>query len=61
MVEFPHLEAKLGLKDVALVINLWEDKEGRLTTLHRTDGGGKQRQARREEEIRATEKRKGRR
>jgi hypothetical protein len=61
MVEFPHLESKLGLKDVALVINLWEDKEGRLTTLHRSDGGGKQRQARREEEIKATEKRKTRR
>lgn len=35
IVEFPHLEQVLSLKDVALVINLWEDKDGRLTTLGR--------------------------
>jgi hypothetical protein len=48
VVEFPHLEQVLSLKDVALVINLWEDKEGRLTALrkagaNRTAGGGKAR------------------
>jgi hypothetical protein len=59
LIEFPHLEAKLSLQDVALVINLWEDKEGRLTTLHRTDpGAARSREKRREEEIHATEKRK---
>jgi hypothetical protein len=35
VVEFPHLESVLSLKDVALVINLWEDKEGRLTSLRK--------------------------
>ena len=40
VVEFPHLESTLTLKDVALVINLWEDKEGRLTALHGNRGGG---------------------
>lgn len=34
LVEFPHLEETLSLKDVALVVNLWEDREGRLTALH---------------------------
>ena len=57
LMEFPHLETKLSLKDVALVINLWEDKEGRLTTLHRPDSG-KSREHRKSEEVRATEKRK---
>ncbi len=37
VVEFPHLEDVLSLKDVALVINLWEDKEGRLTALRHSD------------------------
>lgn len=31
--EFPHLESVLSLEDVALVINLWEDKEMRLSGL----------------------------
>lgn len=31
--EFPHLESVLSLQDVALVINLWEDKEMRLSGL----------------------------
>jgi hypothetical protein len=35
VVEFPHLEQVISLKDVALVINLWEDKEGRLTRLRK--------------------------
>ncbi len=34
LVEFPHLEEALSLKDVARVVNLWEDREGRLTALH---------------------------
>jgi len=32
-VEFPHLKDVLSLKDIALVINLWEDKENRLQAL----------------------------
>jgi hypothetical protein len=35
LIEFPHLEKVLSLKDVALVINLWEDKAGRLTELRK--------------------------
>ncbi|MEE8410333.1 MAG: PilZ domain-containing protein [Myxococcota bacterium] len=38
LVEFPHLEETLSLKDVALVVNLWEDREGRLTALHGKPG-----------------------
>ena len=51
----PHLESVLSLKDVALVINLWEDKEGRLTTL-RKPLAGKAAAARREEHARAAGK-----
>jgi len=50
VVEFPHLESVLTLRDVALVINLWEDKEGRLTALGKPDGA-KAQQARRREEV----------
>jgi hypothetical protein len=39
VVEFPHLEQVLSLKDVALVLNLWEDKEGRLTALRKAGQG----------------------
>ena len=46
VVEFPHLESVLTLKDVALTINLWEDKEGRLTALRHPEGA-KAQQARR--------------
>jgi len=35
VVEFPHLQNAISLRDVALVINLWEDKEGRLTALRK--------------------------
>ncbi len=52
VVEFPHLENVLTLKDVALTINLWEDREGRLTALARPDSAGAER-ARRREEARA--------
>ena len=58
LVEFPHLEAKLSLQDAALVINLWEDKEGRLTTLHQTGGGKIKQLPRHDEDHRALEKRK---
>src|SRR5262249_42086335 len=34
IVEFPHLERVMSLEDVALIVNLWEDKEGRLRALH---------------------------
>ena len=40
VVEFPHLEQVLTLKEVALVINLWEDKEGRLTSLRKGQESG---------------------
>lgn len=33
IVEFPKLQDHLSLKDVALIVNLWEDREGRLTAL----------------------------
>lgn len=45
VVEFPHLETVLTLKDVALILNLWEDKEGRLTAL-RHPGGAQAQQKR---------------
>jgi hypothetical protein len=57
LVEFPHLKAVMTLRDIALVINLWEDKEGRVTTLHRMEPG-RAHQARREEEVRATKNRR---
>ncbi len=46
VVEFPHLEPVLSLQDVALTINLWEDKEGRLTAL-RNPGSARKQQANR--------------
>ncbi len=55
LVEFPHLEPVLSLKDVALVINLWEDKEGRLTSLRKPPGADVL-AARREEQARAAGK-----
>lgn len=48
VVEFPHLEPVLSLQDVALTINLWEDKEGRLTAL-RSTGSTRKQQAQRAE------------
>ena len=33
LVEFPQLRDSLSLKDVALIVNLWEDRDGRLTSL----------------------------
>ncbi len=56
LVEFPHLEKTMSLKDVALVVNLWEDREGRLTALRlpATDTALK---AHRQQEVRATQRR----
>lgn len=48
ILEFPHLEQSLTLKDVALVINLWEDKAAR-TTSFRHPGGADAKRARLEE------------
>lgn len=31
--EFPHLENQLSLEDIALIVNLWEDEEMRITRL----------------------------
>lgn len=36
VVEFPHLESVLSLQDIALIINLWEDREGRVQNLKRS-------------------------
>lgn len=55
-VEFPHLAPVLGLKDVALVLNLWEDREGRLTSLHKI-GSEKALKKHRDNEVDATKKR----
>ncbi len=58
VVEFPHLEKVMSLEDVALIVNLWEDKEGRLRALHipATDAA---RKSHRQTEVRATQKRGG--
>ena len=60
VVEFPHLESTVTLKDVALTINLWEDKEGRLTALRHPEGA-KAQQARRKEQVSASKARARRR
>jgi hypothetical protein len=57
-VEFPHLGGVMSLQDVALVVNLWEDKEGRLTSL-RTGVGSPAGQAPRRDEARGARKRGG--
>ena len=41
IVEFPHLEHVVSLKDVALTINLWEDKGDRLAALRGKPGAKK--------------------
>jgi hypothetical protein len=60
VVEFPHLEAVMSLEDVALIVNLWEDKEGRLRALHiePPDAAKKSHRAR---EVQATQRRGGQR
>ena len=32
--EFPHLQSSMSLKDVALIVNLWEDRDDRVSQLH---------------------------
>jgi len=59
VVEFPHLGSTMSLKDVALVINLWEDKEGRIESLHK-NVSEQVTAARREDEVRATKRRSSR-
>jgi hypothetical protein len=56
VVEFPHLSGVMSLQDVALVINLWEDKEGRLTAL-RARATDKEEREHRQQEVRATKRR----
>lgn len=56
IVEFPHLKNVMSLEDVALVINLWEDKDGRLTALRAQVPDNQQRQHR-QQEVRATQRR----
>jgi hypothetical protein len=38
VVEFPQLRNTLSLQDVALIVNLWEDREERLTALREAAG-----------------------
>jgi hypothetical protein len=56
LVEFPHLEQSVSLKDVALTINLWEDKEGRLTALRHPDAA--RRAGKKREEAKPAPKRR---
>jgi len=56
VVEFPHLEKTLTLKDVALTINLWEDKEGRISAMRKVPGEQIQK-VRRDAEVEATKRR----
>ena len=58
IVEFPHLESVITLKDVALTINLWEDKEGRLSALRHPEGAKAQQARRRDEAAAAAGRRK---
>ncbi len=39
IVEFPHLANVLSLQDIALVLNLWEDRDNRLKALKQLEGG----------------------
>ena len=56
VVEFPHLKGVMSLEDVALVVNLWEDKERRLTAL-RAKATPQAQAEHRLEEVRATKRR----
>jgi hypothetical protein len=56
IIEFPHLGGVMSLQDVALVINLWEDKDGRLTSL-RARASDQQEREHRQQEVRATKRR----
>jgi hypothetical protein len=59
LVEFPHLESVLSLEDVALVINLWEDKEGRLTSLRKPPSEAILKTHRQRESLAAQRRRRG--
>jgi hypothetical protein len=39
IVEFPHLANVLSLQDIALVLNLWEDRDNRLLALKQLEKG----------------------
>ncbi len=39
IVEFPHLADVLSLQDIALVLNLWEDRDNRLLALKQLEKG----------------------
>jgi hypothetical protein len=56
VVEFPHLGSTMSLQDVALVINLWEDKDGRLSALRARATDQAEREYR-QQEVRATKRR----
>ncbi len=56
LTEFPHLESKFSLSEVTLILNLWEDKDNRLATLHEAVSD-EEREIRRNEEIQATHQR----
>lgn len=38
IVEFPQLQHTISMRDVALIVNLWEDREMRLTALREAHG-----------------------
>ena len=40
IVEFPHLANVLSLQDIALVLNLWEDRDNRLLALKQLEKSG---------------------
>jgi len=37
VLEFPHLRERVSLRDIALIVNLWEDKEERLKQMAQVD------------------------
>lgn len=49
--EFPHLENVLSLSDIALIVNLWQDKESRIDGM-RHPGGTEAKEARVQEAAR---------
>ena len=37
VLEFPHLRERVSLRDIALIVNLWEDKQERLKQMAQVD------------------------
>lgn len=37
VLEFPHLRERVSLRDIALIVNLWEDREERLKQMAQVD------------------------